>query len=180
MASLDDKLERIVGAKSAKALAGAFEIHTVHDLLRHYPRRYAERGQLTDIAGLELGEHVTVLARVQKVQVSHLRNKRNVWLSKVTVTDGSRTLECSFFGPETMVRGRLKPGISALFAGKVSVFRKKLQLTNPDYHLVNEETDDETVDSFIGLIPIYPSAASLHTWQTYKCVRQTLDVLDDV
>jgi ATP-dependent DNA helicase RecG len=179
MVSLDDKLQPIVGAKSAKALAGAFEITTVHDLLRHYPRRYAERGQLTDIAGLELGEHVTVMARVQKVEVTHLRNKRNVWLSKVIVTDGSRTLECSFFGPKELVR-RLKPGTSALFAGKVSVFRRKLQLTNPDYHLVDEDTEDETVDEFVGILPVYPSAASLQTWQIYKCVRQTLDMLDDI
>jgi ATP-dependent DNA helicase RecG len=79
-----------------------------------------------------------------------------------------------------MVRGRLKPGTSALFAGKVSVFRRKLQLTNPDYHLLDEDTDDETVDKFVGILPVYPSAASLQTWQIYKCVRQTLDMLDDV
>src|SRR2546429_9481827 len=97
MVSLDDKLEPLVGAKSAKALAGAFEIHTVHDLLRHYPRRYAERGQLTDIAGLEIGEHVTVLARVQKLEKRRLRDKRHAWLVKGIVTHGHRTLEGSFF-----------------------------------------------------------------------------------
>ena len=68
MLSMDSKLEAAVGAKSAKALAGALDLHTVGDLVRYFPRRYAERGQLTDIAGLEIGEHVTVMARVPVAQ----------------------------------------------------------------------------------------------------------------
>ena len=36
--------------KTAKVLAAGSASHTVGDLLRHYPRRYAERGELTDLA----------------------------------------------------------------------------------------------------------------------------------
>src|ERR671930_1929696 len=100
MVSLNDPLEPILGGKSAKALAAAFDIRTVEDLLRHYPRRYDERGQLTDIAGLELGEHVTVLARVLESKQRQLRNRRNTWLTQVVITDGNRRMECAFFGPK--------------------------------------------------------------------------------
>jgi ATP-dependent DNA helicase RecG len=177
MVTLHDKLEPLVGGKSAKALAGSFDIHTVHDLLRHYPRRYAERGQLTDIAGLEIGEHVTVLARVVDVQQRQLPQRRNVWLSKVVITDGNRRMECAFFGPKRQAF-KLAVGGSALFSGKVSVFNRKLQLQNPDYHVIDEDTDEQAIDAFIGLIPVYPASAAIQSWQITRCVRQVLELLD--
>ena len=183
MVTLHDKLEPLMGAKSAKALAGSLDIHTVQDLLRHYPRRYDERGQLTDIAGLELGEHVTVLARVVEAKQRPVRNRRNTYLTQVVITDGYRRLECAFFGGKWQTGG-LSPGKSALFSGKVSVFNKKLQLTNPDYHLIDgdigDDTGDEAIDDFIGLIPVYPATAKLQSWQIAKCVRQALEMVDDI
>src|SRR2546423_3300914 len=169
MVTLHDKLEPLVGGKSAKALAGSFDIHTVHDLLRHYPRRWAERGQLTDIAGLELGEHVTVLARVLESSQRRMQNRRNAWITKVVITDGNRKMECAFFGPKGQSWG-LRSGRSALFSGKVSIFNRKLQLQNPDYHVIDDDTDDEAIDSFIGLIPVYPAAAAIQSWQIARCV----------
>jgi ATP-dependent DNA helicase RecG len=183
MLSMDDTLVAAVGAKSAKALTGAFDLHTVGDLVRYYPRRYAERGQLTDIAGLEIGEHVTVMARVQSVSHRSMRTKRGS-ISEVSITDGSRSLICTFFNQPRVAR-MLKPGGSALFAGKVSIFKNKLQLTNPDFQLLDEETDDqktdsEKIDAFVGLIPVYPAAASVQSWQIAKCVRQTLSLLGEI
>ena len=43
-AGWDEPLSRSLGRQTAKALATGLDIHTVGDLLRHYPRRYAERG----------------------------------------------------------------------------------------------------------------------------------------
>lgn len=178
MVSMDSKLEAAVGAKSAKALAGAFDLHTVGDLVRYFPRRYAERGELTDIAGLEIGEHATVMARVQSFNERRMRTKQG-WISEVVITDGNRTLDCTFFNQRHHKR-TLKPGISALFAGKVSRFRNKLQLTNPDYQLLDEESDDAAVEKFTGLIPVYPAAATIQSWQIAKCVVQALEMLDDI
>jgi ATP-dependent DNA helicase RecG len=184
MLSMDSKLEAAVGAKSAKALAGAFDLHTVGDLVRYFPRRYAERGELTDIAGLEIGEHATVMARVQSFNERRMR-QRSGWISEVVITDGSRTLECTFFNQRHHKRA-LTPGTNALFAGKVSRYRNKLQLTNPDYQLLTEEVEGdpgetaETVEKFTGLIPVYPAAASIQSWQIAKCVRQALSMLDEI
>ena len=178
MLSMDSKLEAAVGAKSAKALAGAFDLHTVGDLVRYFPRRYAERGELTDIAGLEIGEHATVMARVLSFNERRMRQKRG-WISEVVITDGSRTMDCTFFN-QPHHKKSLPPGTNALFAGKVSMYRNKLQLTNPDYQLLTEDTDDEAVDKFTGLIAVYPAAASIQSWQIAKCVRQALSMLDDI
>jgi ATP-dependent DNA helicase RecG len=178
MAALSDKLDRVVGKKSADALMAAFSLETAGELLRHYPRRYAERGKLTEIAGLEVGEHVTVMAKVVSVSKRQMKTKRGS-IIEVVLTDGKKSLECAFFNqPQHM--SRLQPGLSALFAGKVTAFRNKLQLANPDYQLL--DTDDESVaEEFAGsLIPVYPASAKIQSWQIAQCVSQALSMLDEI
>ncbi|HEX3791147.1 MAG TPA: ATP-dependent DNA helicase RecG [Pseudonocardiaceae bacterium] len=177
MAGLDDSLEPVLGAKTAKALSSALNLNTVNDLLRHYPRRYAERGELTNVAGLELGEHATLLAKVERVTKRTMRTRRGTILD-VTITDGVRPLTCTFFNQAFRQR-ELLPGRRGLFAGKVGMFQGKLQLANPEYQLLDEDADQSTVDEFANaLIPVYPAAAGLPSWSIGRCVRQILDIWD--
>ncbi|RZQ64687.1 ATP-dependent DNA helicase RecG [Amycolatopsis suaedae] len=177
MAVLGDKLVPLLGARSAKALASALNIHTVSDLLRHYPRRYAERGQLTDIAGLELGEHATVLARIETTSKRTMRSRRGSILELV-ITDGTRRITCAFFN-QAWREQELRPGKTGLFAGKVTAFRDKLQLANPEYELLESEDQTSTMDEFLGeIIPVYPAAQGMPSWSIARCVRQVLDVLE--
>jgi ATP-dependent DNA helicase RecG len=62
VADLESRLSDVVGDRTAKVLAASFGMATIDDLLRHYPRRYVVRGQLTDISQLSEGDEVTVLA----------------------------------------------------------------------------------------------------------------------
>ncbi|MGH3623397.1 MAG: ATP-dependent DNA helicase RecG, partial [Sciscionella sp.] len=92
MVALGDSLDPLLGAKTAKALGNGLDLHTVGDLLRHYPRRYDERGQLTDIAKLTLDDHVTVLARVSRVSNRQMKTRRGS-IVEVVITDGHRNLD---------------------------------------------------------------------------------------
>jgi ATP-dependent DNA helicase RecG len=179
MSELRDKLTPLLGAKTAKALAGSLDIHTVSDLLRHYPRRYAERGELTDIGGLEIGEHATVLARIEKVTSRRMKAKYGTIL-EVVITDGRRKLSCAFFNQAWREKD-LVIGKSGLFAGKVTAFRDNLQLANPEYELLDESAEAGAVDNFLAeMIPVYPAAQGLPSWSIVKCVRQVLDTLEVV
>lgn len=95
MGPLDQSLAAVVGAKASKLLASSLDVHTVGDLLRHYPRRYDKRGELTKLSGLEVGEHVTVMARVLKTSKIPMRQRKGTVL-KVVVTDGTGQLELAF------------------------------------------------------------------------------------
>src|SRR5262249_11918347 len=81
----------LVGDRPAKALATGLGLHTVDELLRHYPRRYAERGRLTDLALLVPDEYATVLAEVASVHSRRMRQRRGSVL-EVEVTDGTGRL----------------------------------------------------------------------------------------
>ncbi|GAB2769021.1 ATP-dependent DNA helicase RecG [Amycolatopsis magusensis] len=179
MTVLDDKLTPLLGAKTAKALSGSLGIETVADLLRHYPRRYDERGSLTDIGGLELGEHVTVMARIEKVLRRTMRARAGTIL-EVTITDGRRKLQLAFFNQAFRER-ELKINKTGLFAGKVTAFRNNLQLANPEYELLEgDDLHESVMDEFLGIMPVYPAAQGIQSWAIARAVRQVLDTLDDV
>ena len=74
--SLETRLDAFLGGKTATALSRAFGMATVGDLLAHYPRRYARRGELTPIASLPIGENVTIVAEVRAVNVRPMRSAK--------------------------------------------------------------------------------------------------------
>ncbi len=171
MNPLEARLADVLGLASAKALAAQLDLHTVGDLLRHYPRRYVERGSLSDIAEARVGEHVTLVAQIRSARRRPMRSRRGELLD-VVISDGTRSLNCTFFNPRKLVNV-LVPGQRALFAGKVGVYGKTLQLTHPQFEPL--DPDDEVLPYF----PVYPATAKVATWQIAKCVKQVLAVIDD-
>ncbi|GAA3745367.1 ATP-dependent DNA helicase RecG [Salinactinospora qingdaonensis] len=169
----------------------ALDLHTVGDLLRHYPRRYASRGELTELSGLVEGEQVTVLAEVLKTNTRPMRN-RNGHIFEVTVTDGQGRLTLTFFGkggrsgarpPRDFREKELYAGRRGLFSGKVSTYRGQRQLAHPDYQLlpVDEGADEERAREFADeLIPVYPAAKDLPSWRIAQCVGLVLDQLEEL
>ncbi|MCW2897983.1 MAG: recG [Streptosporangiaceae bacterium] len=184
VAKLDEQLRKVLGDRAAKVMAEGLGLHTVGDLLCHYPRRYAERGELTDLAGLEEGEHVTVMAEVSKVQGRTIA-KRPGYLLEVTVTDGRGELVLTFFGKKGSFKPEreLPPGTRALFAGKVSFYRSgkgvKRQLTHPDYRPVATAAVSAAAREFADeLIPVYPATKGLESWKIADCVKMILDTIE--
>ncbi|SOD73428.1 ATP-dependent DNA helicase RecG [Jatrophihabitans sp. GAS493] len=186
MAKMTTPLVEVVGDRTAKLFSSSLQIETVADLLRHYPRRLAERGELTDLASLRLDEDVTVLAEVRSIQnFSNFSRKssgnRRLERAEVIVGDGRGTLALTFFNAGWKVRD-LTVGTRALFAGKVGEFRNKRQLVNPEFQLlVGGGFDDFQADDFANtVLPIYPATAKLRSWTIAKTVDTVLAALDRV
>ncbi|WP_454261246.1 hypothetical protein, partial [Pseudoxanthomonas mexicana] len=94
--TLDTSLVDALGAKTAGLFHRAFAIETVGDLLSHYPRRYARRGELTPIASLPLGEQVTIVAEVRSVSARQMKQRRGN-IVEVVISDGAGALTLTFF-----------------------------------------------------------------------------------
>lgn len=180
MAPLDGKLRLVVGDKTAKVLADQLGIFTIEDLLRHYPRRYVIRGELTDIESLNEGEEVTIYARVESCKVRRIPGRKGAILEAI-VTDGRAKLSLTFFNQAWREKD-LQEGRSGLFAGKVGIYKGKRQLAHPDYLLIPEGNDVESAASeFAGkFLPVYPATAKLPSWKISQCVQLALSALDDV
>ncbi|WP_030808489.1 ATP-dependent DNA helicase RecG [Streptomyces sp. NRRL F-2799] len=180
--ALREPLKKVLGPATAKVMAENLGLHTVGDLLHHYPRRYEERGQLTHLADLPMDEHVTVVAQVADARLHTFASSRaprgKGQRLEVTITDGSGRLQLVFFGNGVhKPHKELLPGTRAMFSGKVSVFNRRLQLAHPAYELLDKDAEDgdEAVESWAGsLIPIYPATAKLESWKIGKAVQTVL------
>jgi ATP-dependent DNA helicase RecG len=180
MADLESKLSSVIGDRTAKVLTDTFDIKTVGDLMRHYPRRYLVRGELSDISKLVEGDEVTILAEVLSSTNRPLRGRKGS-IFEVVVTDGTDKLSLTFFN-QAWREKELKAGRQGLFAGKVGVFNGKKQLAHPDYEMIPDGNDvDAAASSFAGkYLPVYPASAKMPSWKISKCVEMAIDSLDEV
>lgn len=173
---LDVRLDRPLGDRTAAALAKGLGLHTVGDLLSHYPRRYARRGELSALTELPRDENVTIVAEVREVRNRPMRAKRGSIL-EVTISDGTGLLTLTFFN-QAWRANELRPGVRGIFAGKVGDYKGTAQLAHPDYELFEDEPDPAKARAWAELpIPIYPATSTVASWQLQKAVGTVLDAL---
>ncbi|AOW92350.1 ATP-dependent DNA helicase RecG [Rhodococcus sp. WMMA185] len=208
MATLTDRLDHLLGRKTADALETAFGIRSVEDLLRHYPHRYASQGRELAEKDPPEGEHITIIARVTSAAVVKMKSRKGSMLKVVLATD-RQNVDVTFFNPQR-VGHVIKPGVRAMFSGTVKYFRGKWSLTHPSYLVLPEPTagsedsvmnvgrirgagelagiarasqDSSGVDLSVfdrALIPLYPATRDIESWTIMRCVRQVLDQLDRI
>jgi len=180
VAHLENKVSAVVGDRTAKVLETTFGIKTVGDLMRHYPRRYMVRGELSDISALHEGDETTILAQVYSATNRPMRGRKGSML-EVVVTDGTDKLSLTFFNQAWREKD-LKVGRQGLFAGKVGVFNNKKQLAHPDYELIPDGSDvDSAVEGFAGkYLPVYPASAKLPSWKISQCVQLAIAALEEI
>ncbi|MGW0004993.1 ATP-dependent DNA helicase RecG [Nocardia grenadensis] len=204
MATLSDRLDHLLGAKAAATLADAFDMHTVEDLLRHYPLRYATQGQPLTEEAPEDGAHITVIGRVTKADLRPMRQRRGSLLKVVLDTGGGRGVDVTFFNGDK-VKYAVRQGVRAMMSGTVNYWRPgQWNLSHPGYLILPEADDEEpTLTTVRGggdlrgiaqsakgaggvdmsffdreFIPVYPATARVQSWEILACVRQVLDQLD--
>lgn len=196
------KLPDVVGAATAKKLA-AIGIHTLDDLLRHVPRRYIAGTEMSSFSTLQPGDDVAVIARVKESRVVHGRKTR---VAALISDDEGRTLDVALFVPDKKAqflgeywKGLLEPGARGLFAGKVGVFNNRLQLSHPDFVILDgaqitggknrKQSEKQRVSEenrqAMGrlaqratLVGIYPATSTFQTWMVAETIQMLLPTID--
>lgn len=184
---VDASLGGEVGGKTAAALEAAFDMHTVRDLLSHYPRRYVDPAGVSDLGTLTVGEEITVLAEVISSTVLDSKSGRTAGKRKpqtrteVVIGDGTGRLKLIFFN-QPWRKGQCRPGRRGLFEGTVSSFNKQYQLTHPRLIMLPDDPEDpdyaESVELFTDrLIPLYPATAKMPSWKISRTIKDLLKAM---
>jgi ATP-dependent DNA helicase RecG len=127
-------------------------IETVEDFLFHFPVRYDEYPPATPIARLRPGEHQTIIGHVWSSGASVVGRRK---VTEAIVNDGTGSIRVIWWSGPWVAR-RLYEGLKVAFSGKVTAFRGRLQMENPEF---GDPTDEALRTRRI--VPVYPSTKNL-------------------
>jgi ATP-dependent DNA helicase RecG len=161
-----------VGPKRA-LLFERLELTSVEHLLRHYPRTYLDARRFVSIAALEPGQLMTVSGTVKHAAALRTRGGRTDF--SATLTDGTGTLACYFFGQPFLAR-TLRPGTNVVVSGEVDALEKRM--LNPLFEVVEGDIADLL---HVGrLVPVHALTRGLTARAMREAVRAALGAADAV
>lgn len=145
---------------------------TIADLFALYPRRYEDRTSSKKISELTDGEFVSISAWVLSKRDQKIR--RNLTISKVTVTDSSRyPLLLTFFNQPYKMKS-LTNGTKINIFGKVEFKNEGWTIQNPDIEL------EEDGESLLKINAIYPLSENLSQKTIKRVIKTNLDIYSDL
>ncbi len=161
-----DKLPQI--SKTRAAYLNKLDIHSIEDIIKHFPRSYEDRGNLKSLIEVKDGEKVLIKATVASpCTVSRIRKNLNV--VKVHVFDDSGFMTVTYFN-QIYMADLLTEGKEFSFYGKATRKYNRVEMTNP----LTEEKENFTG----GIMPIYPLTKGITSKMFAGFVRSALSLLD--
>lgn len=196
---LDESLLTALGDKTQRRLA-TLGLASVGDLIRFFPRRLLMAAGASDLSSIEAGESVAVVAKPARLEMiltpgSFQKGRRGLKgrLSGVLV-DSSSTIGLTFFGREHYLKfweKELNQGHTGIFVGKVGAYRGALQMTNPQFIMLDENGrpigrgNQDKIKLAERLqrstaIGIYPANKHVDTWQVADAAMVAVDLLTGI
>jgi len=149
-------------------------IETVEDLLYHFPARYNDFSLLAKISEIQVGETVTLRAKVSSI--FNLRTKHGKRIQKAVVDDGSGKIGVVWFNQPFLLRS-IKKGNDIYLAGSVDLFWGQKVLTSPEYEVV-KDTEKRSIHTG-RLVPVYPETYGLTSKWLRSRIYPLLDLIKD-
>ena len=172
MARLSDPITILkgIGPTKAKQFA-ALGIHTLEDLICHFPRGYEDRTRILTIDKLEVDTPACFRAMVMNTpRTAHIRKGLDV--TKVTVADHTGRLNLTFFN-QKFTTDRLQYGKEYIFYGTLTGDYMGYGMTSPSF-----EAPEEPPMVTRRVLPRYPLTAGLSNASVVKAVQQALALCD--
>jgi ATP-dependent DNA helicase RecG len=136
LADIDIKFIPGVGPKKADLLAKELNIHTVEDMVRHYPYRYVDRSRFYYVH--EISENMPFIQlKGQILQFNKIGEGRSQRLSAI-FTDGKDTIELVWFQGLRFILNKYKTGVTYVVFGKPSFFNGKYNIPHPEIDLPSQ------------------------------------------
>lgn len=150
--NFDIKYVKGVGDARARLLESELGLHSAYDLLHHFPSSYIDRSKIHTIRSLfDAGGADLPACQVKGRFVSFSELGEGAKLRLVgLLSDGTATMECTWFKNIKAVKQRLRIGNEYIVFGKPGWFMSRLQMTHPDVDL------PESINAAAGAHGVYP------------------------
>jgi ATP-dependent DNA helicase RecG len=160
-----------IGPEKAKEYAKQ-GIKTVRDLIERIPRTYRDYSAIKPIMAAQSGQLETLRGRVIAANEQKVRGRLN--LTKVSISDGTATAAGVWFNQPWMAK-RFPIGKEVIFAGQVERRGSLIQIQNPEWEIIEEEGDGETLHAG-RIVPIYPLTGNQHPREVRRATKLALDM----
>jgi ATP-dependent DNA helicase RecG len=140
-------------------------LNTVYDLLRYFPARYEEPGEVKNIRELKTGEEAVIYGQV--ISAKTLKGFRTkIPMAEALIDDGSGTIKAIWFHQAYMAK-KIPEGRFGEFRGKITERKGEIYLANPDVRetpgplIAKNSLFSSGEQAGLYLVPVYPETRGL-------------------
>lgn len=151
-------------------------ILTVEDLLLHYPFRYDDFSNVSNLLEAQIGEKVTLIGEIWSIR--NIITKTRKTLTQAVFNDGNSAIDLTWFNSPYLIKS-IKVGDRIQISGKITKFHSKYSIIMPVWEkteklsiALNEKTKDGSLHTG-RLVPVYPETEGL----TSKWLRQKIALI---
>lgn len=152
-------------------------IHTVRDLLWHFPFRYEDYSKIVPIGELAVDQSATIQGMINQISTRKTW-KKNLLITEAIIVDETGGIKSVWFN-QPYVTNVLKYGHYYNFAGKVTKSNREIYLASPSYEPIDSVRKGEAKHT-AGLIPIYPETRGLTSKGLRFLIKPILKTLEHV
>lgn len=161
---------RFVDTARADALA-RLGVHTVGDLVRHYPFRYLDLTDIRTLADVRHGQDATVIGTVHEVRIK--KPKPRLSITEITLFDGTGIVIGVWFN-QPWVSQRYQAGERLAFSGKVEIDYGFKRIKNPFVEVL-PPAGDSADDDLGRVLPVHHTTEGLSTNWLRRLVAAAID-----
>lgn len=156
-----------IGERKAKDLS-SMQIHTINDLIHHYPRDYEEKKEISFINQIVPGDTYLIEGTVCS-EPSNIRAK-NLVITKMKVKDATGIIQVAWYR-QPYLKNQYKIGQTLYLKGRVLMKMGNLQMEAPK--VIKEEELERTKSQ--QLLPIYSTKASISSKMMNEWILNALE-----
>ncbi len=137
-------------------------IKNVQDLLYHFPHRYEDFSNVIPISKAKINQPLCIQGKILEIDNSRTW-KRGITLTHAIVEDKTGAIKVTWFSQPYLTK-TLKPGDMISLAGKISVGKNGIYLSNPAYEKITSPNLTHTG----RIVPVYQETRGLSSrWLRY-------------
>ncbi|OQA43727.1 MAG: ATP-dependent DNA helicase RecG [Parcubacteria group bacterium ADurb.Bin305] len=161
---LSDSISQIsgIGPRHLKYLE-KLGIHTVKDLLWHFPFRYDDFSKIKPISELTVNEKVSIVGTITKINLRRSWHKK-MFIVEAKVADDTGIINVIWFNQSFLLK-TLPVGTTVSLSGLVKQKGKQLLLSSPTYEIISQQKLEKNFFKDLKhtgrLVPIYPETKGL-------------------
>lgn len=177
--SLEHRVETLKGV--GPTLAGNLAklgIHTVGDLIDHYPRRYDDFSQLLPIRAMRPGP-VTIRGSIERIASRRARGKQRLSITEAIIADSTGTVKAVWFNQPFLAK-TYPVGTEVMVAGELKFANNDLALRSPAIERAEGLTVDRGGRHTGRIVAVYPETEGVSSKQLRTLMAQLTDQIAEL